>query len=108
MTINKEEFITRMAKKGGVTKCSCREYVDLMLATLFELLTEGINIRFVRYFKAEIAEAKEKEIYDISTKGRTILPAHKCIKIRVSKAIQEKFNNAYTESHVEDDEDDEF
>jgi len=107
MTINKEEFITRMAKKGGVTKCSCREYVDLMLATLFELLAEGINIRFVRYFKAEVAEAKEKEIYDISTKGRTILLAHKCIKIRVSKAIQEKFNNVYTGSYAED-EDDEF
>lgn len=110
MTINKKEFIDRMAEKGGVTKCSCRKYLDLMLQTFFELLAEGINIRFVRILKAEVTEAKEKEIYDISTKGRTILPAHKCVKIRVSKVIQEKFNKAYKGSYVDyiDDEEDDF
>lgn len=103
MTINKEEFIARMAKKGGVTKCSCREYVDLMLETLFELLTEGINVRFVRYFKVEVTEEKEKEIYDISKKGRVKLPAHKCIKIRVSRSVQKKFNNGLVDEYKEDD-----
>ena len=29
MTINKKEFIDRMAKKGGVTRCSCKKYIDL-------------------------------------------------------------------------------
>ena len=109
MTINKKEFINRMAEKGGVTKCSCRKYLDLMLQTFFELLAEGINVRFVRIFKAEVTEAKEKEIYDISTKGRTVLPAHKCIKIRVSKMVQERFNNAYTGTYAEyENEDDDF
>ena len=103
MTINKKEFIDRMAKKGEVTRYSCKKYIDLMLETLFELLAEGINVRFVRYFKVEVVESKEKEIYDISTKGRTILPTHKRIKIKVSKAIQEKFNNAYISKNEEDD-----
>lgn len=38
MIINKKEFINRMAEKGGVTKCSCKQYLDLVLDTFFELL----------------------------------------------------------------------
>ena len=96
MTINKKEFIDRMAEKGGVTKCSCRKYLDLMLETFFEVLSEGISVRFVRLFTAEVSDMKEKETYNIATKKKGILPAHKCMKIRFSKVLQRKFNNAYT------------
>lgn len=39
--IYKKEFINRMAENGHKTKCSCREYFDLLFQTFYELLEEG-------------------------------------------------------------------
>ena len=97
MVINKEEFITRMAKKGNTTKCSCRWYLNLMLSTMFELLCEGAVIKFRRIAKVEVTNASKKETYNIATKERFVLPEHKCIKVRVSKLVQDKFNKAFCE-----------
>ena len=92
MIINKEEFITRMAEKGNTTKCSCRWYLNLMLSTMFELLREGAVIKFRRIANIEVTTAAPKETYNIATKERFVLPEHKCIKVRVSKVMQDKFN----------------
>ena len=46
MAINKKDFINRMAENGNKTKKSCREYLDLMFDTFFELLEEGEAIKF--------------------------------------------------------------
>ena len=94
MLIQKEEFITRMAEKGNTTKCSCRWYLNLMLGTMFDLLREGAVIRFQRIMRIEVVDVAEKETYNIATGKRFVLPEHKCIKIRVSKVMQDKFNKA--------------
>ena len=92
MVINKEEFITRMAKKGNTTKRACKQYLNLMLDTLLELLREGAVIKLRKIAKIEVTNVPEKETYNISTEERFVLPEHKCIKVRVSKKLQEKFN----------------
>ena len=97
MVINKEEFITRMAKKGNTTKRACRQYLNLMLSTMFELLREGAVIKFRRIFKIEVTNASKKETYNISTKERFVLPEHKCIKVRISRTVQDKFNKEINE-----------
>ena len=45
MIINREDFITEMAKRNGVTKKASREYTEMFLNTFFELLTEGPSSR---------------------------------------------------------------
>ena len=97
MIINKEEFITRMAEKGNTTKRACRQYLNLMLNTMFELLREGAVIKFRRIVKIEVTDASKKETYNIATGKRFILPEHKCIKVRVSKKVQDRFNKAINE-----------
>ena len=97
MIVNKEEFITRMAQKGNTTKCSRKKYLNLMLSTMFELLREGAVIRFHKIARIEVTNASKKETYNIATKKRFVLPAHKCIKVRVSKKLQEEFNKAICE-----------
>lgn len=54
LIIKKEDFITEMAKRNGVTKKASREYTEMFLNTFFELLTEGHTIRFWRLFSARI------------------------------------------------------
>jgi nucleoid DNA-binding protein len=51
MAINKKDFINRMAENGNKTKKSCREYLDLMFDTFFELLEEGEAIKFCEMVK---------------------------------------------------------
>lgn len=97
MLIQKEEFITRMAEKGNTTKCSCRKYLNLMLSTMFDLLREGAVIRFQRIMRVEVVDVVKKETYNIATGKRFVLPEHKCIKVRVSKVMQDKFNKAIDE-----------
>ena len=59
MIINREDFITEMAKRNGVTKKASREYTEMFLNTFFELLTEGHTIRFWRLFSARIITSAE-------------------------------------------------
>ncbi len=92
MFINKKEFINRMAEKGGVTKCSCRKYVDLFLETFFELLLEGNVIRFYKLFKAEVVTHKKKYGRDFHNGGLVEIPEHKRIKFIFYDLINEKVN----------------
>lgn len=59
LIINREDFITEMAKRNGVTKKASREYTEMFLNTFFELLTEGHTIRFWRLFSARILTSAE-------------------------------------------------
>lgn len=97
MLIQKEEFITRMAEKGNTTKCSCRKYLNLMLSTMFDLLCEGAVIRFQRIMRVEVVDVAKKETHNIATGNMMVLPEHKCIKVRVSKCVQDDFNKAIEE-----------
>lgn len=97
MIISKDEFITRMAENGNTTKCSCKKYLNLMLRTMLELLREGAVIRFQKIARIEVINASKKETYNIATKKRFVLPAHKCIKVRISKKLQEEFNKTIAE-----------
>lgn len=95
--INKKEFISRMAEKGGVTKCSCSKYVDLMLSTFYELLKEGITVQFCRIMTVEVFKTAAKNTYNIGTGERHTLPSHNTVKVRISKILQDKFNKDYKE-----------
>lgn len=59
LIIKKEDFITEMVKRNGVTKKASREYTEMFLNTFFELLTEGHTIRFWRLFSARILTSAE-------------------------------------------------
>lgn len=93
MIINKKEFINRMAEKGGVTKCSCRKYLNLFLETLFELLLEGNVIRFYKLFKVEVVTNKKKYGRDFHNGGLVEIPEHKRIKFTFYDLIKKKVND---------------
>ena len=90
--IKKNEFIDRMAEKGGVTKCSCRKYVDLFLETFFELLLEGYAVRFYRLFKAEVVTQKKKYGRDFHNGGFVEIPEHKKIKFTFFDSINNRLD----------------
>lgn len=96
-TIQREEFITIMSKKGGVTKCSCRRYINLMFDTLYDLLQEDKEVNFQGIMKVVPYLYKERETYDISSGDRVHIDDRRNVKVRMSKAFQDKFNKDYCE-----------
>lgn len=80
-----------MAEKGGVTKCSCRKYVDLFFETFLEFLLEGKIIRFYRYFRAEVVTYKKKLCgRDFHNGGVVEIPERKRIKVTFYDMVNDK------------------
>lgn len=92
MAINKKEFINRMAESGQVTKKSCREYLDLVLDTFYELLEEGEEIKFYGVLNAEAKLTPERPARNPQNGEKCIVPEHKRIKIKVSEPVIRKLN----------------
>lgn len=95
MIINKEEFITEMAKRNGVTKKASREYTDLFLKTFFELLTEGYTIRFCRLFSAFMVTGQNYvsvNDFNVDASKRVKNKPYKRLKIRLSVGLKKKIN----------------
>lgn len=84
-----------MAKNGGKTICSCKEYLDLVIDTFLDLLQEGAIIKFHGLFDARAAKVKQYETWNIAEKKKCVFPERHYIKIKVSKNLQEYFNATY-------------
>lgn len=81
-----------MAENGGVTKCSCRKYLNLFLETFFELLVEGYVVRFHKIFKAEVVTRKRKYGRDFYNGGFIEIPDRKRIKVTFYDLINDKLD----------------
>ena len=96
MIISKEDFITEMAKRNGVTKKASREYLNLVLKTFFELLVEGHVIRFHELFSATIITASATNTSanspKVNAKERMEQPPYKRFSIRLSKKLKKEIN----------------
>ena len=92
MAINKKDFIDRMSENGGKTKKSCREYLDLVMDTFYNLLKEGEAIRFFRILSAETKITPERPAKNPQTGKECIVLERKVIKVKISEVLRDKLN----------------
>lgn len=92
MAVNKKDFIDRMAENGNKTKKSCREYLDLMFDTFYDLLEEGEVIRFCRIMNAEVKTTPERPARNPQTGKVCMVPERKRIKVTFSEVLRDKLN----------------
>ena len=92
MAVNKKDFINCMAENGNKTKKSCREYLDLMLDTFYELLEEGETIRFCRIMNVETKITPERPARNPQNGKVCIVPERKRIKVTFSEVLRDKLN----------------
>lgn len=92
MAIYKKEFINRMAEHGGKTKKSCREYLDLVFDTFYELLEEGEIITFNRIMSTKVMTTPERPAMNPQTGEKYIVPERKRIKVTFSKVLRDRLN----------------
>jgi len=60
MTINKKEFVNRMAEIGGITKKEANRGVDAFIETLIDCMKEEVRVKFVGFGRFELKTVKEK------------------------------------------------
>lgn len=92
MAVNRKAFIDRMAENGDRTKKSCKEYLDLMLDTFYELLEEGETILFTGIMKAETKITPERPARNPQNGEVCIVPERKRIKVTFSEVLRDRLN----------------
>ncbi len=92
MVINKRRFIDRMAENGEKTKKSCKEYLDLMLDTFYELLEDGEVVKFNKIMSAEVRTTPERPARNPQTGEECIVPERKRIKVTFSEVLRDRLN----------------
>ena len=90
MTINKTEFVNRMAEIGGITKKEANRGVDAFIETLIDCLNDGCAVKFVGFGKFELKTMKEKPARNPRTGESCIVPEHKKVKFYAGEALSER------------------
>ncbi len=90
MTINKKEFVSRMAEIGGMTKKQANKGVDAFFETLLDCLNAGCVVKFVGFGRFEQKTIKEKPARNPRTGETCIVPEHKKVKFYAGEALAER------------------
>ena len=90
MAITKPEFISRMAKKGGITKAEASRGVDAFIETLIDCLNDGHAVKFVGFGKFELKTMKERMGRNPQNGDEHMIPEHKKVKFYASDGLSER------------------
>lgn len=90
MTINKKEFVNRMAEIGGMTKKQANKGVDAFIETLMDCLNAECVVKFVGFGRFEQKTVKEKLARNPRTGETCIVPEHKKVKFYAGEALAER------------------
>ena len=90
--MTKEQFIDRMAKKGGIKKIEAYKYVNLFIDTLLECLKEEGMVKFVGFGKFEVKDTKERVARNPKNGDTCIIPKHKAVKFKAGKHFADEVN----------------
>lgn len=90
MTINKKEFVNRMAEIGGMTKKQANRGVDAFIETLVDCLNAECVVKFVGFGRFEMKTMKVKPARNPRTGESCIVPEHKKVKFYAGEALAER------------------
>lgn len=88
--VNKNEFIKKMAKNGGIRMSDAERSMNLFIDTMAGLLSDGKIVHLIGLGKFRIMETKERMGRNPSTKEPMKLPGFKTVKFKASKVLTDK------------------
>ena len=92
MAITKTEFISRMAKKGGITKIEASKEVDLFIETLIDCLNDEGAVKFVGFGKFELKTMKQRMGRNPQNGKEYMIPEHKKVKFYAGETLTDRMN----------------
>lgn len=91
--MTKNELITNIATKTGLSKMACESVVDAFSDEIKDCLVRGDKILLKGFMSFEVIERAEREGKNLNTGAPITYPSVKSIKCKVSKAFKDAVND---------------
>lgn len=90
--VNKEDLIKRVIDETGENKEVVETIVDTFLQEILDSLTNGEEVKIVRFGKFNVKSRVERNIINPSTKEIMRLPTLSTVSFRPSQNVKDLFN----------------
>lgn len=90
--MNKNELVTAVAEKAGLTKANAAAAVDGLIASITEVLQQGGDVRLPGFGSFEVSHRAETKGRNPSTGAEIKIPARKVPKFSAGKGLKEAVN----------------
>lgn len=85
---NKSEFITYYAETNQISKRQATEEIERFSETFKSCTIVNGGINLMGFMKSEVVDVTEKECRNPKTGEKFISPAHKVVKVKLSKSFK--------------------
>lgn len=90
--MTKNDLITNVASKTGLSKMSCESVIDAFSETIKDCLVKGDKILLKGFMSFEVVERAEREGRNLNTGAPVTYPSVKTIKCKMSQAFKDAIN----------------
>jgi len=90
--MNKNELISSVAEKAGLSKAQAAEAVDAFIASVTGTLTAGGDVRLPGFGSFEVSHRKATKGRNPSTGAEIHIPARNVPKFSAGKSLKEAVN----------------
>lgn len=87
--MNKTEFCAEMAERTGSTKKDCLRAYESVFGCLYDFLSEGKEVNIYGLGQFKIENKPEREARNPLNGEFVTVPAHKVIRMKLSKSIKD-------------------
>lgn len=91
--MNKNELVSAVADKAGLTKGQAGDAVDAMLDTITGALKSGDDVRLLGFGNFAVADRKATTARNPQTGAVVNVPASKAPKFKAGKALKDAVNS---------------
>ena len=90
--MGRNELITNISQKTGITKVDCEKMLDAFTDTVKDSLVNGDKIIIKGFMSMEVTERAERSGRNPKPGKVDIFPAVKTVKCKIAKAIKDAVN----------------
>ena len=90
--MSKNEFISNISQKTGLSKTSCEEVIEAFAEEVKESLIKGEKLALKGFMSFEVSVRPEREGRNPQTVKIVTFPEVKSVKCKISKAIKDAIN----------------
>lgn len=90
--MGKNELLSDISNKCGMTKADCEKVIDAFAESVTESLIDGKKIVIKGFMIFEVSERKERKARNPKTGKVDIFPSTKSIKCKISQTIKDAVN----------------
>jgi DNA-binding protein HU-beta len=92
MQVNKNDLISQVSERAGITKADATKAVDATFDAIAHSLKQGDEVRVVGFGTFSVSERAESEGRNPRTGEKIVIPASKQPKFKAGKGLKDEVN----------------